>query len=222
MAVLHSSSSTGERYDEWQRLRRGEARVCVGPRSAVFAPLRDLGLIVIDEEHDASYKQESDPRYHARRVAERRAARAGALLLGSATPRPESWLRLERLCCPSGSTAAGMPPVELVMMAGWRAPSTQRTRRRARTRSADRGEKAIVMLNRRGWSNFLSCGSCGRVWGCPQCDVTLVMHRAARHGSTATTAGTSSQRPSRCPDCGSVSVARHGAGTERLEREIDG
>ena len=94
VAVLHSKLGLGERYDEWQRLRRGEARVCVGPRSAVFAPLRDLGLIVVDEEHDSAYKQESDPRYDARQVAARRAQPAGAVLLcGSATPRPESWLR---------------------------------------------------------------------------------------------------------------------------------
>src|SRR6185436_6751239 len=94
VAVLHSKLGAGERYDEWARLRRGEARVCVGPRSAVFAPLTDLGLIVIDEEHDPSYRQESDPRYDARHVAERRAEQAGAVLVaGSATPRPESWLR---------------------------------------------------------------------------------------------------------------------------------
>src|SRR5437879_10244971 len=98
VAVLHSRLSDGERYDEWRRLRRGEARVCVGPRSAVFAPVDDLGLVVVDEEHDPSYKHEGDPRYDARRVAERRAAEAGAVLLcGSATPRPESVARLRRL-----------------------------------------------------------------------------------------------------------------------------
>ena len=101
VAILHSKLGLGERYDEWQRLRSGAARICVGPRSAVFAPLDDLGLVVVDEEHDAAYKQESDPRYDARDVAERRARLAGAVLLaGSATPRPESWLRMPRLSLP--------------------------------------------------------------------------------------------------------------------------
>src|SRR5207237_8399911 len=119
VAVLHWKLGAGERYDEWIRLRRGEARVCVGPRSAVFAPLPDLGLIVIDEEHDSSYKQEQDPRYDARHVAERRAELAGAVLVaGSATPRPESRLRLERNELPERVDRAGLPPVELVGMGG--------------------------------------------------------------------------------------------------------
>ena len=106
VAVLHSKLSAGERHDEWARLRAGEARVCVGPRSAVFAPMRDVGLVVVDEEHDASYKHEGDPRYDARRVAERRAAQAGAVLVaGSATPRPESVHVLARLRLPGASTA---------------------------------------------------------------------------------------------------------------------
>ena len=101
VAMMHSRLSQRERYDEWWRMRRGEARVCVGPRSAVFAPFADLGLIVVDEEHDGSYKQEGDPRYDARTVAERRAAEEGALLVaGSATPRPESMLRYERVTLP--------------------------------------------------------------------------------------------------------------------------
>ncbi len=111
VAVAHSRLSAGERYDEWMRLRRGEARICVGPRSAVFAPIERLGLIVVDEEHDSSYKHEGDPRYDARHVALRRAQRAGAVLLaGSATPRPESFARLGRLRLPArvdGGRAAG-------------------------------------------------------------------------------------------------------------------
>src|SRR5689334_19159578 len=219
VAVLHSQLGAGERYDEWARLRRGEARVCVGPRSAVFAPLPDLGLIVIDEEHDASYKQEQDPRYDARHVAEHRASMAGALLVaGSATPRPESRLRLERIELPERVDGRGLPPVEVVGMAGVTGALHQRTRE-ALDGVRERGEKAIVMLNRRGWSNFLSCRSCGRVWGCPQCDVTLVMHRAAGTVNCHH-CGHVEGIPSACPDCGSVSVARHGAGTERLESEL--
>ena len=116
-AVLHSALSAGERYDEWRRLRSGEASVCVGPRSAVFAPVRDLGLIVIDEEHDPSYKQEGDPCYDARAVARRRAGESGAVLVaGTATPRPESWLELPRLELPRRVDGRGMPPVELLDM----------------------------------------------------------------------------------------------------------
>ena len=129
VAVLHSKLGAGERYDEWIRLRRGEARVCVGPRSAVFAPLADVGLIVIDEEHDSSYKQEQDPRYDARHVAERRAELAGAVLVaGSATPRPESRLRLERIELPERVDGRGLPPVEVVGMAGVNGALHQRTR----------------------------------------------------------------------------------------------
>ncbi|MEA2364553.1 MAG: hypothetical protein QOI32_65, partial [Thermoleophilaceae bacterium] len=123
VAVMHSRLSPRERYDEWWRMRRGEARVCVGPRSAVFAPFDDLGLIIVDEEHDGSYKQEGDPRYDARAVAERRAAEEDALLVvGSATPRPESMLRHERIVLPSRVDGRRLPPVELVGMAGTAGP----------------------------------------------------------------------------------------------------
>ncbi|MBX5469249.1 MAG: primosomal protein N' [Thermoleophilaceae bacterium] len=219
VAVLHSKLGAGARYDEWSRLRRGEARVCVGPRSAVFAPVRDLGLIVIDEEHDPSYKQDGDPRYDARRVAERRAADAGAVLVaGSATPRPESWRAMRRLTMPERVDGRALPPVEIVGMLGTRGPLHARTRE-ALDEVRARGEKAIVLLNRRGWSSFLSCRVCGRVWECPQCDVTLVLHRAAGVVSCHH-CGHEEPAPRSCPECGSVSVGRHGIGTERLEREL--
>src|SRR6476660_8670538 len=115
VALLHSGLAAGERRDEWERLQADEARICVGPRSAAFAPVRDLGLVVIDEEHDASYKQEGDPRYDAREVVRWRAAETGAALVaGSATPRPESWLALRRLELPSRVDGRGLPPVEVV------------------------------------------------------------------------------------------------------------
>jgi primosomal protein N' (replication factor Y) len=220
VAVLHSQLTTRERYDEWSRLRGGAARVAVGPRSAVFAPLEDVGLIVVDEEHDSSYKQDGDPRYDARTVAERRARECGALLLaGSATPRPESALRYERVRLRQRVDGRPLPPVELVGMAGVKGPLHQRTRdaleevRRA-------NEKAIVLLNRRGWSNFLACADCGRVWECPNCDVTLVLHKAARRVSCHH-CGHREQVPDRCPDCASVSLARHGVGTEQLGVELE-
>jgi primosomal protein N' (replication factor Y) len=220
VAVLHSQLTTRERYDEWSRLRSGAARVAVGPRSAVFAPLEDVGLIVVDEEHDGSYKQEGDPRYDARTVAERRARDCGALLLaGSATPRPESVLRYERVRLPQRVDGSSLPPVELVGMAGTKGPLHQRTRD-ALEQVRRANEKAIVLLNRRGWSNFLTCGDCGRVWECPNCDVTLVLHKAAGRVSCHH-CGHRERVPDSCPDCGSVSLARHGVGTEQLGVELE-
>jgi primosomal protein N' (replication factor Y) len=219
VAVLHSKLSAGERHDEWLRLRRGEARVAVGPRSAVFAPVADLGLVVVDEEHDASYKHEGDPRYDARRVAALRARDAGAVLLaGSATPRPESVHALERIRLARRVDGARLPAVEVLDMRGVRGalhPDTMEALAGVRRASG----KAIVLLNRRGWSNFLSCRTCGRAWECPQCDVTLVLHRAAGTVSCHH-CGHVERAPDVCPDCGSQSVARHGAGTERLEHDL--
>ncbi len=213
VAVLHSALSDGERLDEWLRLRRGQARVCVGPRSAVFAPIERLGLVVIDEEHDPSYKHEGDPRYDARLVAEQR----GALVVaGSATPRPESVHAMRRIVLPSRVDGQPLPPVQVVDMREQRGalhPITYQALQEA--------PKAIVLLNRRGWSNFLTCRTCGRAWECPQCDVTLVLHRAGGY-LACHHCGHRERVPSRCPDCGSVSVARHGAGTEQLEAELAG
>jgi primosomal protein N' (replication factor Y) len=219
VAVLHSRLTPGQRYAEWRRLRQGEARVCVGPRSAIFAPVGDLGLIVVDEEHDSSYKHEGDPRYDARDVAAERAARAGAVLvLGSATPRAESAARLplhvmsRRVdgrpppavrCLDMRGEAAGLHPLSVQALADVRAA---------------RG-KAIVLLNRRGWSNFLSCRSCGSVWSCPHCDVALVLHRAGGY-LACHHCGHRERVPDRCRGCASTSVARHGAGTERLQHEL--
>ena len=221
VAVLHSQLGLGERHDEWQRLRRGEARVCVGPRSAVFAPLRDVGLIVVDEEHDAAYKQEGDPRYAARRVAERRAEQAGAvLLLGSATPRPESWLRTRRLELRERVDGRRLPPVELVDMREARHSFHRRTRE-ALDEVKRAGGKAIVLVNRRGWAPFVVCRSCGRTWECSHCDVTLTLHREQRGDRLRCHhCGHGEPLPAVCPDCRSTAVARHGTGTQRVEAEL--
>ena len=219
VAVLHSRLTVAQRREEWRRLRVGEARVCVGPRSAVFAPIERLGLIVVDEEHDSSYKHEGDPRYDARAVAARRVSDCGALLLlGSATPRPESMqqataaIRLSRRV-----DGRPLPQVTVLDMRNQLPGLHPLTAEALREVRSARG-KAIVLLNRRGWSNFLSCRECGRVWGCPECDVALVLHRAS--GIVACHhCGHQEQAPQRCT-CGSMSVARHGAGTERLQHEL--
>jgi len=221
VALLHSALGEGERYDEWRRLRTGEARIAVGPRSAVFAPVRDLGLIVIDEEHDSSYKHEGDPRYDARRVAERRLVRRDGsepsrarLLVGSATPRPETWHGLPHLGLSERVGSRPLPPVEVLDMRGAHHPLHPDTRR-----ALGEARKAILLLNRRGWSNFLACRTCGKAWECPQCDVALVLHRA--EGAVACHhCGHRERVPDRCDACGSSAVARYGAGTERLEAEL--
>jgi primosomal protein N' (replication factor Y) len=219
VAVLHSQLRPAARYAEWRRLREGEARVCVGPRSAVFAPIEDLGLIVVDEEHDSSYKHEGDPRYDARDVAAERAARCGAVLLaGSATPRPESVHRLPASVMASRVDGRALPAVQVLDMRGQTQGLHPLTAQALAEVRAARG-KAIVLLNRRGWSNFLSCRSCGQVWSCPDCDVALVLHRAGGYVACHH-CGHREPAPTRCGDCASTAVARHGAGTERLQHEL--
>ncbi len=218
VAVLHSGLTDGERFDEWRRLRSGAARVCVGPRSAVFAPIPGLGLIVVDEEHDASYKQEGDPRYDARDVARQRTRDTGAVLvLGSATPRPESWLKTTRLTLSERADGRPLPSVEILDMRdrdGSASILHTRTRDELARLGRD-GGKAIVLVNRRGFQVHVSCRCCGRVWSCPLCDVSLVAHRdpgalRCHH------CGHAEPLPERCPSCDSVGVARHGAGSERV------
>ena len=218
-AVMHSALTPGQRHDEWRRLRDGEASVCVGPRSAVFAPVHDLGLIVIDEEHDPSYKQEGDPCYDARQVARRRAAECGAAVVaGSATPRPESWLELPRIELPRRVDGRGLPPVEVLDMRGVdpRSGPLHADTWEALEGVRRAGAKAIVMVNRRGFAPWLTCRGCGHHWGCPNCDVSTIVHRHAgqlvcHHCAHA------EPLPSACPECGSTTLSRAGAGTEQIE-----
>jgi primosomal protein N' (replication factor Y) len=218
VAVVHSALGDAERRDERDRIARGEARIVVGARSAVFAPVRGLGLVIVDEEHDASYKQESDPRYDARTVAAKRAALEGAVALyGSATPRPESWLRLERLALPA-RIGAPMPRVRLVDLrreAGYPLSAPLLAELGG---IAERGGKAILLLNRRGVSPALHCRACGRTRRCGLCDVALTLHADGRlhchHCAYA------EPMPLVCPHCGSSELAHVGAGTQRLEAEL--
>ncbi len=218
VAILHSALTEAERRDERARIASGEARIVVGARSAVFAPLRGLGLIVVDEEHDASYKQDSDPRYDARTVAAKRASLEGAVAVyGSATPRPESWAALERLEL-GGRIGAELPPVRVVDLrreAGYplSAPLLSELRKVVEHRG-----KAILLLNRRGVAPALHCRACGTTIRCPNCDVSLVLH-----GDTSLRChhcGHAADAPANCPACGSPELARLGAGTQKLEREL--
>jgi primosomal protein N' (replication factor Y) len=218
VAVLHSGLTEAERRDERERIASGEAPVVVGARSAVFAPVRDLGLICVDEEHDASYKQESDPRYDARTVAAKRAALEGAVAVyGSATPRPESWERLEPLAL-GGRLAGPLPRVKVVDLrreAGYPLSAPLLAELGA---VADRGGKAILLLNRRGIAPALHCRACGLTVRCRDCDVSLTLHGdALLHCHHC---GRREPQPQLCPACGAVEVARLGAGTEKLETEL--
>lgn len=218
VAVLHSSLTDAERRDERERIASGQARVVVGARSAVFAPVSNLGLVVVDEEHDASYKQESDPRYDARTVAAKRAALEGAVAVyGSATPRVESWARLERLELPT-RIGAPLPSVRIVDLrreAGYPLSAPLLAELAA---VEEGGGRAILLLNRRGVSGAIHCRACGTSRRCRSCDVALTLHADGRlHCHHC---GYSEELPKKCPDCGSVELARVGAGTQRLESEL--
>ena len=218
VAIVHSSLGEAERRDERDRIARGEARIVVGARSAVFAPMRKVGLIVVDEEQDAAYKQESDPRYDARTVAAKRAAIEGAVAVyGSATPRPESWERLERLEL-GGRLGRRLPHVQVVDLrreAGYplSAPLLEEL-----GAISDKGGKAILLLNRRGIAPALHCLACGTTLRCPACDVGLTLHGdGALHCHHC---GRREPSPTLCAACGAAELARLGAGTERLEQEL--
>ncbi len=219
IAILHSALSVAERRDERVRIASGEARIVVGARSAIFAPVRGLGLVCVDEEHDASYKQESDPRYDARTVAAKRASLEHAVaVFGSATPRPESWGSLERLEL-GGRLSGPLPPVRIVDLrreAGYplSAPLLAEL-----GKIVEGGGKAILLLNRRGVAPALHCRACGTTLRCTSCDVALVLHGDGR--LRCHHCGHAEPFPETCPACGSVELARIGAGTQRLERELE-
>ena len=227
VAVLHSALSDGERYDEWHRIRAGAARVVVGPRSAVWAPVRDLGLIVVDEEHEPSYKQEDNPRYSARDVAVLRGAVEGAkVVLGSATPSLESWRNAEtgkyRLASITRRAGAGtLPGVRLVDLGedGAGGAIFSRDLIDAISLRLDRGEQTILFLNRRGFSRQYVCAACGWTATCPACDLAYTYHRADSCLRCHVCGGWT-ELPAKCPDCGGAEFACQGIGTQRAEAAL--
>jgi primosomal protein N' (replication factor Y) (superfamily II helicase) len=226
VAVLHSALTDAERRRQWRSIRRGDADVVIGPRSAVFAPLERLALVVVDEEHEPSFKQQSAPRYQARDVALERARRAGAvLLLGSATPSLESRHaadtgELELLRLPA-RVGASLPRVEIVDLV-LEARETKRVSLLSRRlvellrRAHAAGQQSILFLNRRGFATSLYCGRCGSGVACPRCSTSMTLHRA-RGTVLCHHCGHEAPPPSSCPGCSAPAMARLGAGTERLE-----
>lgn len=222
VAVLHSALSDGERYDEWHRIRSGEARVVVGPRSAVFAPVSDLGLIVVDEEHEGCYKQEECPRYHARDVAVLRGAIEGArVVLGSATPSLESWMnvkrgkyRLSRMDSRAG--AGTLPHINIVEMRDGAIYSKELLE--AVALRLDRGEQTVLFLNRRGYSRSVSC-ACGFTLCCPQCDIPYTYHKADSC-LRCHICGKWEMVPRSCPECAAKAFSYEGIGTQRAEAAL--
>ncbi len=229
VALLHSRLSAGERYDEWRRAERGDARIVVGARSAVFAPVGNLGLVVVDEEHENSYKQEESPRYHAREVACERARVAGCpCVLGSATPSVESFYRArageyDYIALTTRVEMRPMPAMDIVDMReelahGNRSIFSRALARAIRERLARR-EQVILFLNRRGHSTFVLCRECGHAMRCPECDVALTYH--AEEGTLRCHYCNHEEAlPDTCPKCGSSYIKYFGAGTEKIEREV--
>ncbi len=238
IAVLHSALSDGERYDEWLALREGRKRIAVGARSAIFAPLSNLGAIVVDEEHESSYKQGETPRYHAREVAIVRARNEGAVVvLGSATPSLESWINAESgkytlLTLPERVGDARLPTIEVIDRREPRAARERRDDRdagdwlrlvmsdeleRALAERVKNHEQSILLLNRRGYSAFVQCAQCGDVATCPNCSISLTYHRTperlvchyCQHAEPPRT---------KCPRCGGLVLRQRGLGTQQVER----
>ncbi|MGG4488877.1 primosomal protein N' [Metabacillus idriensis] len=229
VAVLHSGLSVGEKYDEWRKIHRGEVKVVVGARSAVFAPFTNLGMIIIDEEHEGSYKQEENPRYHARDVAVYRAKlHQCPVVLGSATPSLESFARAGKevyqlLSLKERVNQRPLPRVEVIDMrdelrSGNRTMFSSSLLEKLQDR-IQKGEQSVLFLNKRGYSSFVMCRDCGCVTGCPHCDISLTYHK---HGSQLKChyCGHEEPMPKVCPECSSEHIRFFGTGTQRVEEEL--
>ena len=230
VAVFHSGLSQGERFDEWWRVKRGEVRVVVGARSALFLPLPNPGLIILDEEHEYSYKQEETPRYHARDVAREICQRTSSLLLlGSATPSLESYRAAEtgeltRVILPQRVLGRPLPEIVLVDLReefkARRFSILSPVLREAITSCLEQKEQVILLLNRRGYATFIICRECGHVLRCSACDVTLTYHRRPNL-LLCHYCGSRKKPPETCPQCRSHNIRYAGRGTQRLEEELN-
>ena len=229
VAVLHSGLSEGEKYDEWRKINRGEASVVVGARSSVFAPLKHIGLIIIDEEHETSYKQEENPRYHARDIAIWRAnTHHCPVILGSATPSLESSARAGKgvytlLELKQRANQMDLPEVTVVDMRD-EAKKGNRSNFSLELQAAiqeriQKKEQTVLMLNRRGYSSFVLCRDCGFVLGCPNCDISLTLHMDTKT-MKCHYCGHEEGIPSTCPNCQSKSIRYYGTGTQKVQEEL--
>ncbi|TGB04893.1 primosomal protein N' [Halobacillus salinus] len=230
VAVLHSALSAGEKYDEWRKIQRKEVQVVVGARSAIFAPFSNIGLIIIDEEHETSYKQEDRTRYHARDVAIERAKRHHCpVVLGSATPALESYARAAKgnyqlLTLSKRMNDATMPDVEIVDMReelheGNRSMFSRMLKEKIEDRLT-KGEQAVLFLNRRGYSTFVMCRDCGHVSECPHCDIALTFHKR-QNRLKCHYCSHEEPMPTECPECESKTIRYFGTGTQKVEEALE-
>ncbi|MEC1520908.1 primosomal protein N' [Neobacillus niacini] len=229
VAVLHSGLSAGEKYDEWRKIQRKEVKVVVGARSAIFAPFENLGIIIIDEEHETSYKQEEMPRYHARDVAIERAQKNNCpVVLGSATPALESFARAQKgvytlLSLPNRMNKRALPAVEIIDMReelreGNRSMFSRKLFDLLKDR-IERKEQSVLFLNKRGHSSFVMCRDCGYVMNCPNCDISLTYHKV-KEQMKCHYCGFESYVPNQCPECSSDYIRYFGTGTQKVEDEL--
>ncbi|MDU6091269.1 MAG: primosomal protein N' [Staphylococcus lugdunensis] len=226
VAVLHSGLSTGEKYDEWQKIRDGRARVSVGARSSIFAPFKELGLIIIDEEHESTYKQEDYPRYHAREIAQWRSQYHNCpIILGSATPCLESFARAEKgvytlLSLPHRVNQQALPNIDIIDMReelsrGNRSMFSNDLRDAMNARLKKK-EQIVLFLNRRGYASFMLCRDCGHVPQCPNCDISLTYHKTTDQ-LKCHYCGYEETPSNQCPNCESEHIRQMGTGTQRVE-----
>ena len=226
VAVLHSGLSKGERYDEWQKIRDGRARVSIGARSSIFAPFKHLGIIIIDEEHESTYKQEDYPRYHARDIAQWRSRyHKCPVVLGSATPSLESYARAEKnvyelLTLPHRVNHQALPHIDIVDMRNELRKGNRSmfstTLREAIQERIDKQEQIVLFLNRRGYASFTLCRDCGYVPQCPNCDISLTYHKTTDQ-LKCHYCGYQETPPNKCPSCENDHIRQVGTGTQRVE-----
>lgn len=230
VAVMHSGLSQGEKYDEWRKSERGEAEVVVGARSAIFAPIENIGVIIVDEEHEASYKQEETPRYHARDLAIWRSEYHHCpVVLGSATPSLESRARAQKnvyqrlRLTQRANQAATLPTIDVVDMRqeveNGNVSSFSMSLQEKLQERLEKNEQSVLLLNRRGYSSFVMCRDCGYVLPCPNCDISLTLHMDSKT-MKCHYCGHEERIPYRCPNCGQDKIRYYGTGTQKVEEEL--